>query len=147
MKDIEQSISFMTACNNIAISWWSFKYQRHTRFSKPISNLLIWATVPFCATMFYSYVGNCNKFYFTFQSEQQMRVQIFQNFKKDQIPSCHLSHQSNPNTDKPIDIQIIPNQNEFYLISEKLRSNYYLQVFIILLSASYFTICICKYIV
>ncbi len=46
------------------------------------------------------------------------------NFGKDQIPIRHSSNKSNPNTNKPIDAQIILNLNEYQLISEKLRSNY-----------------------
>jgi hypothetical protein len=33
-------------------------------------------------------LGNCNKFYFTFEFEYQMWVQIFH---KIRIPICHLS--------------------------------------------------------
>jgi hypothetical protein len=48
-------------------------------------------------------VGNFAKFYFTFKFEVKMSVQIVQIFGRDQIPICHLSNKSNPNTDKPKD--------------------------------------------
>ncbi len=46
-------------------------------------------------------LGNCKKIYFTFEFEYQTWVQIFQKFKKDRIPICHL------------DSQIILNLNEY----------------------------------
>ncbi len=59
-----------------------------------------------------STVGNCDKFYFTFEFEVWMWVRICQIFKKDWIPICHLSNKSHPNTDKPKD-EIRPNINEY----------------------------------
>ncbi len=49
---------------------------------------------------------------------------IYQKFEKDQIPTHHLTNKSNQNTDKPKDIQIRPNINEYYHKGEKLGSNY-----------------------
>jgi hypothetical protein len=37
-----------------------------------------------------SSVGNCKKFYFTFEFEYQMWDKIFQKFEKDQISIGHL---------------------------------------------------------
>jgi hypothetical protein len=45
-------------------------------------------------------LGNCNKVYFTFKFEVQMRIRIYQIFERDQIPIHHLSNESNPNTDE-----------------------------------------------
>ncbi len=59
------------------------------------------------------YLSNCNNFYFTFEFKVQMWVQIYQIFERDQIPICHLSNKSNPNTDKPKGFQIWPNINEY----------------------------------
>jgi hypothetical protein len=39
----------------------------------------------------HSQISNCDKFYFTFEFEYQMWVQIFKKFEKDWIPICHLS--------------------------------------------------------
>ncbi len=50
------------------------------------------------------YLGNCNKFYFTFKFEVRMRDQIYQIFKRDQIPI----HQSQ--------IWILINQKIFKLV-------------------------------
>jgi len=53
-----------------------------------------------------SYLGNCDKFYFTFNYEVWMWVRIYQIFERDQIPICHISNKSKPKTDKPKDFQI-----------------------------------------
>jgi len=45
-------------------------------------------------------IGNCDQFYFTFEFKVRMWVSIYQIFKRDQIPICHLSNKSNLNTDK-----------------------------------------------
>jgi hypothetical protein len=52
------------------------------------------------------YLGNCDKFNFTFKFEVWMWVRIYQIFERDQIPICHISNKSNPKTDKPKDFQI-----------------------------------------
>ncbi len=77
-------------------------------------------------------LGKCDKFYFTFNFADQN----YQKFEKDPIPIQHLLNLSKPNTNKTIDIWIILNIKEYYII-----------VFIISQSASYFTAFICKYIV
>ena len=46
------------------------------------------------------------------------------NVESDRIAICLYSLATNPNTDKPIDIQSRPNINEQYNISEKMGSNY-----------------------
>jgi hypothetical protein len=61
-------------------------------------------------------LGNCNKFYFTFEFKYWMSVWIYQKFEKDQIAIHHLSNSLNLNTDKPIDIGIRPKINKHYLL-------------------------------
>ncbi len=46
-------------------------------------------------------VGNCNKFYFTFEFELQIWARKYQRFKKDRIPIHYLLNNSVPNTDQP----------------------------------------------
>ncbi len=58
-------------------------------------------------------VGNCDKFYFAIKFKVQMWVWIGQIFERDQIPICHLSNKSNPNTDKRKDFWIRPNINQY----------------------------------
>ena len=55
-------------------------------------------------------LGNCDKFYFTFEFEHRMWVRSYQKFEKDWIPICHLLN--------PIDIQTILNTNEYSLLGE-----------------------------
>jgi len=58
-------------------------------------------------------LGNCDKFYSTFEFEYRMWVQIYQKFEMDWIPICNLSNYLNPNTDKPIEIWIRLNINKY----------------------------------
>ncbi len=51
--------------------------------------------------------GNCDKFYFTFELEVRMWVQIYQIFEGDRIPIRHLSNKSDLNTDKPNSLNIL----------------------------------------
>ncbi len=46
-------------------------------------------------------MGNCDKFYFIFEFEVQMWVQIYQIFERDQLPIRYLWNKSKPNTNKP----------------------------------------------
>jgi len=59
-------------------------------------------------------LSNCNKFYFTFEFEVGMSVQIYQIFERDWIHICHLSNKSNLNTDKP---KIFELDHDIYYIS------------------------------
>jgi hypothetical protein len=52
------------------------------------------------STVDYSGLGNCDKFYFTFEFKVQMWVWIYQIFERDQIPIHNLSNKLNPNTNK-----------------------------------------------
>jgi hypothetical protein len=69
-------------------------------------------------------LGNCDKYYFTFEFKVQMWVWIYQIFERDGITIHHLSNKSNPNTDKPKDFLIRLNINEYQQIGEKLKLNY-----------------------
>jgi len=69
-------------------------------------------------------LSSCDKFYFTFEFKVQMWDWIYQIFKRDQIPICHLSNKLNLITDKPKYFQIRPNINEISKSVKKLRSNY-----------------------
>ncbi len=51
-----------------------------------------------CTKYFYYQLGNCDKFYFTFQFEVQMWLWIYQIFERHQIPIYHLWNKSNLNT-------------------------------------------------
>ncbi len=68
--------------------------------------------------------GNCNNFYFTFEFEVQMWVQIYWIFERDQISICQLTNKLNLNTYKPEDFWIRLNINKYHQFGEKLRSNY-----------------------
>jgi hypothetical protein len=46
-------------------------------------------------------LGNCDNLYFAFEFKGQMWVQIYQIFKRDVIPICHLSKKLYLNSDKP----------------------------------------------
>jgi len=48
--------------------------------------------------------GNCDNFYFTFEFKVWMWVWILWIFKSDLTPNHNLSNKSNPNTDKPKDV-------------------------------------------
>ncbi len=69
-------------------------------------------------------LGNCDKYYFTFQFKVQMWVWIYKIFERDQITIHHLSNKSYPNNDKPKDFWIRLNIIECQQIGEKLKLNY-----------------------
>ncbi len=112
---------FIIIYKNFTICLWErFSFHYKNKISNFQSAVLHWVTLLetaevnlFVKCLGHLQLGNCDRFYFTFEFECQMWAPIFQKIEKDQIPICHLSNKLKLNTNKPIDIWIIPNLNEY----------------------------------
>ncbi len=80
------------------IDWWKLNitfFLRHWKLwlFQPILTFAGKTDAPLWQVQPYSQIldlGNCDKFYFTFEFEVRMWVLIYQIFEKDQIPIHHL---------------------------------------------------------